>query len=173
MTVGVIAGQFQVERFARMHWALLAEARENYDKLVIAIDGNELKLDAPLDVDTRVQMLRNYTPLDDRLVVLPPSQNAAEWSAALDAILRSDYPDDDVRVIVCSPRWGWGSDYCGTYPIHDLEKRIFLLVLCGAEGDTEAEQRQETLDCSPRDADDFRAGVIYAVTLLARKRADH
>lgn len=150
-TVGVVVGRFQTPVLHVGHRYILDVATELSDELLIAVgvSGGPASAKNPLDFDTRVLMLTEAYP---HATIVPVFDNASDemWSKLLDARIAETFPEHDA--ILFGSRDCFISHYHGVHPFREVKPRDHV---CATD------LRNAAVE-TPRNTEDFRAGMMYA-----------
>jgi len=153
MTIGVVVGRFQGVRLHEGHIQVINTAFRETNQLVIFV-GVASKLGTksnPLDFPTRVQMIKSQLNRDAIILPLFDHPDDKAWSALLDTTLRSMFPHD--KCVLYHGRDSFAPKYSG--------KLALVEVTATGNIRSNTEHRADVAN-TPRDTEDFRAGIIYA-----------
>lgn len=150
-SVGVIIGRFQVPDLTIGHKFLFNKVIEQHSTVVVLIGCAPVRNRRnPLDYHQRQAMIRDVYP---SVVTMPlcdrPSD--AAWSQQIDSLLHSLFPNK--RAVLYGGRDGFFPNYKGR------NQTVEVPTLPSAKAGTEI---RADLKYTPRTAEPFRAGIIYA-----------
>jgi bifunctional NMN adenylyltransferase/nudix hydrolase len=151
-TVGIIVARVQTPDLHEGHISLINHVTSSHSNVIVFLGIARIQNTKknPLDFPTRKLMIQSMYP---NVIVLPLEDNRSDekWSANLDSIVRSMFPDK--KAVLYGSRDSFLPHYHGS---HDTE--AFPVV--GAHNATElrADAAETALPSK-----EFRAGVIYGI----------
>ncbi|MES3005175.1 MAG: NUDIX domain-containing protein [Patescibacteria group bacterium] len=151
-TVGVVVCRLQVPQIHDGHRYLLDTAKQNADKLLVAlgVNGGWAGSNDPLDFETRKVMLQKHYPDAHILPIYDCSTNEA-WSENLDTLIENNFSDHDITLF--GSRDSFIPHYLGKHKTQYVEPKH--------ESVSGTEVRKKLAN-KIIDSEDFRTGVIYA-----------
>lgn len=153
--VGVIVARFQVPDLHDGHRYTIEHVRATHERVVIVLGVSVGFLDIkknPLGYEMRKEMIKEIYSSSIRVLPLEdcPGDDHT-WSKRLDAMLRSEYPEDEC--VLYGSRESFLKVYSGDNPVYQIAP---------IEHKSGTEYR-EAIARSTRASSDFRAGIIHAV----------
>lgn len=151
-STAVVVARFQTPYLHEGHRSLLDRIRLKHHRVVVVLGVSPLKGSRrnPYDFYTRERMLRQAYP---DLFVLPLADHPSDtaWSAHLDALLRTSFPNE--AFLLYGSRDSFAAAYSGSLPVEALPEQSSR-----SATDVRAEHSDQVLDSV-----DFRLGINYAV----------
>lgn len=151
-TVAVVVARFQVATLHAGHRDLLDFAAAAADKVLVVLGTSKsLATDRnPLSFELRAKMLRELYP-NFQVVELLDHPSDTVWSARLDAMVASLYPEATIKLY--GSRNSFADYYSGSYEV----------VLFEPKNDCNGTAERQALLNDPAHGTEFRAGIIYGV----------
>ena len=153
--LGVVIGRFQTDKLHEGHLKLIQTVSDRSDKILILLGCSSARVTKknPMNFETRALMLRKSFPNAVICPVYDRKYNAV-WSKQVDSIIYNEF-GEKMDVTLYGSRDSFIPCYEGEFKteelIHDVE-------VAGMAATTHRDEIGKT----PRDSEDFRAGVIYA-----------
>ncbi len=160
-TLGVVICRIQIDEPHSGHHHIINLALKENDTAVVLLGHRDLlpTHKNPLPGHLRVAMLAEEFPTLAVIELLPDHPSDAHWSATLDTMLLSQFPQHDVT-LYCS-RDGFKSYYSGQFPVKEIP---------AVPSPTGTEVREEIKQTITDGSKDFRRGWIAGV--MARPPID-
>lgn len=152
MNVGVIIARFQIDELHQGHKDLIAEVKNENDKLVVLLGCCTPKHTTknPLDFKTRRLMIHSEAPGSDIFPIYDKRKDEV-WSEQVDDLLAKLYPGDTITLY--GSRDSFIPHYKGKLKIKEIRQQLVF---------DATSRREEVSRVDPIDSPEFRRGVIYA-----------
>lgn len=152
MNVGVVIARFQIDELHQGHKDLLAEVKNENDKLVVLLGVCAPKHTTknPLDFKTRRLMIHSEVPGSDIFPIYDKRKDEV-WSNQVDDLLTKLYPGDTITLY--GSRDSFIPHYKGKFATKEVRQQLVY---------DATSRREEVSKVDPIDSAEFRRGVIYA-----------
>ncbi len=150
-SIGVIIARFQSPYLHDGHKALILQAKEKHNKVVIVLGVSPVlgSRRNPLDFHTRERMIKKDYP-DIVVLPLPDHPIDTQWSENLDTLLRNSFPGSSF--ILYGSRKSFIPYYSGKFEVVQLAE----------SGSHSATIIRDQISDKVLDSEEFRIGIIYA-----------
>lgn len=152
-SIGVIIGRFQIDKLHDGHINLINYVKERNNRVIVLIGlaAGQQREEQSLDYLTRSMMINEMFP-DVITAPLRDQKLDEEWSKSVDTKVREIMPFGNVTLY--GARDSFIPYYSGNFTTISLEGIVDTNGYSGT-------QRRDEIKHTPRNSEDFRAGVIY------------
>lgn len=152
--IGVIVGRFQVATLSEGHRRLIEYVSSECHRTIIILGESSVQTTKhdPLTVEMRAQTIHKEFP-ESLILSLSDCKTDEEWCKNLDSLISANIPPQ-ASVKLYGSRYSFLDCYKGKFQTELVQESM---------GSISGTSHRMTIACKPKNSEDFRKGVIWAI----------